>query len=100
MVKKITAALATVSALAHAQAGAQIKIEEIFPKNEGDDLCGGALWQEYIGLAYDDVPSHIIAQTDNVRRIDPGSLVTMDYRMDRLNVYVDAEGLITRVRCG
>lgn len=35
-----------------------------------------------------------------VRRILPDSMVTMDYRTDRLNVELDAAGIVTKVRCG
>ena len=36
----------------------------------------------------------------DVRWIRPGDMVTMDYREDRLNIHVDAQGRVTRVRCG
>lgn len=35
-----------------------------------------------------------------VRRVEPNSAVTMDYRVDRLNVHVDAQGSVERVDCG
>jgi hypothetical protein len=35
-----------------------------------------------------------------VRWIEPGSAVTMDFRVDRLNLHVDAAGTITDARCG
>ncbi|MET3710023.1 hypothetical protein ABIC65_000703 [Sphingomonas trueperi] len=35
-----------------------------------------------------------------VRWIEPGSAVTMDFRIDRLNLHVDAAGTITDARCG
>ena len=35
-----------------------------------------------------------------VRRIEPGMAVTMDYRVDRLNVHVDGRGDVERVSCG
>lgn len=34
------------------------------------------------------------------RWISPGMAVTMDYRTDRLNLDLDAQGRITRVHCG
>ncbi|WP_230480655.1 I78 family peptidase inhibitor [Sphingomonas sp. Leaf21] len=35
-----------------------------------------------------------------IRVIGPETVVTMDYRTDRLNVETDAAGRITRLRCG
>lgn len=35
-----------------------------------------------------------------MRSIKPGQAVTMDYREDRVNVYLDAGGNIERINCG
>lgn len=35
-----------------------------------------------------------------IRWLPPGTIVTQDYREDRLNVDIDAGGVIVRVRCG
>jgi hypothetical protein len=35
-----------------------------------------------------------------LRWIPPGAMVTMDYREDRLNIELDAQNRVTRVRCG
>lgn len=35
-----------------------------------------------------------------VRVLRPGQMVTMEYRADRLNIDVDAQGVITGIRCG
>lgn len=37
---------------------------------------------------------------DRIRTLDPKSIVTMDYRSDRLNIDTDADGRILRLRCG
>ena len=34
------------------------------------------------------------------RRITPGSAVTMDYRMERVNVWIDARGRVEKITCG
>ncbi|WP_313534840.1 I78 family peptidase inhibitor [Sphingomonas sp.] len=34
------------------------------------------------------------------RWVEPGSAVTMDFRVDRLNLHVNAAGAITDARCG
>ena len=38
--------------------------------------------------------------SDRVRVIKPGMAVTMDYREDRVNIDVDADNRIVKVRCG
>lgn len=36
----------------------------------------------------------------SVRVLSPGDAATMDYREDRLNIMLDADGVIESVRCG
>ena len=52
-------------------------------------------------------PGHDVAATARkaagaraVRVIGPGDAVTMDFRDDRLNLEIDADGKIVRARCG
>jgi len=35
-----------------------------------------------------------------LRVIKPGTMVTMDYREDRLNIHLDAQGRVTDLTCG
>ena len=42
----------------------------------------------------------IDTQSERVRVIKPGMMVTMDYRLDRVNIEVDADNRVTVVRCG
>jgi len=35
-----------------------------------------------------------------LRWIRPGDAVTMDYRQDRLNIHLDAQGRVERFQCG
>ncbi len=35
-----------------------------------------------------------------LRWIRPGDMVTMDFRPDRLNIELDAQGRVARLRCG
>ncbi|MCW3837965.1 I78 family peptidase inhibitor [Sphingomonas canadensis] len=48
------------------------------------------------------VAKEIVARTGSVsmRRIAPGMAVTMDYREDRVNAYVDDANVLTDIRCG
>lgn len=41
-----------------------------------------------------------LAGARRVRVIQPGTMVTMDYRVDRLNIYVGPDGRIERLACG
>lgn len=40
------------------------------------------------------------SRSRDVRVIEPGQAVTMDYRHDRLNLHVNERGAITRLTCG
>jgi hypothetical protein len=66
--------------------------------NPADDACNTAAYAAIIGTTEKD-PS-VPPASPNVRRIHPGDNVTMDYRADRLNIDIDAKGVITGLRCG
>ncbi len=40
------------------------------------------------------------AGASTARVIGPGQAVTMDYRQDRLNIHLDADGKVERFTCG
>lgn len=69
------------------------------PRNPGEDPCGMAAFEPYIELHIDEVPEEL-KERDALRILPPGSIITMDMRLDRLNVYLDDDGLIQRIRCG
>lgn len=58
------------------------------------DTCGAAQYAAMVGTS-------IAAATfpEGVRTIMPDSVVTQDFRADRLNVIVDANGVITGFQC-
>lgn len=60
------------------------------------DTCGASNYAAMIG-------SNLAAVTfpaeSGIRIIQPGSMVTEDFRPDRLNVNVDANGIITSLEC-
>jgi hypothetical protein len=60
------------------------------------DTCGAAQYRAMIGtsLAAAQFPA-----TPNIRVIQPDTMVTEDFRADRLNVIVDASGTITGMEC-
>ena len=65
-----------------------------------DATCGAEYMQDRIGK---EAALFDFSETNldrPVRVIPPNSAVTMDYRADRLNVDLDAQGNITRIWCG
>ena len=68
------------------------------PNPADDDACKKATYAAIIGSTEKD-PS-VPAAGPNVRHIHPGDQVTMDFRQDRLNIDIDAKGVITGLRCG
>lgn len=65
--------------------------------------CGAARLQSYVGQAYDAELEQAIAarsEAQRVRVIRPGQGYTMDYRPERLNIHLDAQGRIEKLRCG
>ena len=74
------------------------------PPNEGEVMkCvdTGTSWA--IGqLADEAMVQRVRTEThsERVRVIKPGMAVTMDYREDRVNLDVDADNRILKVRCG
>lgn len=65
----------------------------VAPPAEGD-TCGAGVHAERVGTPVADmeVPA-------GARVIRPDSIVTQDFRQDRLNIQVDAQGTITGFRC-
>ena len=66
--------------------------------NAVEDPCNQAAYAGIVGRSEKDpmAPS----AGPSVRRIHPGDQVTMEYRADRLDIDIDAKGVITGLRCG
>lgn len=65
--------------------------------------CNADAAQSGVGQAYTDALGADLqakAGAKVLRVIRPGQAVTMDFRMDRLNVELDAAGKVKRVSCG
>lgn len=65
--------------------------------------CGAEKLGGFIGKQRTDAISKQVAEKSGakgIRWISPGMAVTMDYREDRLNVFVSDKGVIQRVSCG
>lgn len=87
----------------------ELDITAAFEKPDGEaatataDACNSSAGGEAIGRK--DTPalrSEVTRKVGHarIRWLPPGTIVTQDYRVDRLNVDIDAGGVVTRVRCG
>lgn len=64
---------------------------------EGRASCGAEDFQEVVGQDLSDVSM----VTDlKARILRPTTITTMDYLATRMNIAVDADGVITRIYCG
>lgn len=76
--------------------------EPISLRDEGDE-CGASLVQGFVGIRANATLRAEIATRSSardIRWIEPGTAVTMDFRADRLNGELDEDGVITALRCG
>lgn len=65
--------------------------------------CGAEQFKHYVGRVRTREVAAAIerdAKGRTMRWISPGTVVTMDYREDRLNVYLAENRVIQRFRCG
>ena len=65
--------------------------------------CDAAAVQPLIGKTYSGATGELARKDSgarSIRVIHPGDAVTMDYRIDRLNIELDASDRITTLRCG
>jgi hypothetical protein len=62
------------------------------------DTCGMAQYAALIGKPATD--AGVPPAGPQVRHLPPGSQVTMDFSPTRLNIDIDAAGVITALRCG
>ncbi|MDF1855172.1 I78 family peptidase inhibitor [Pseudooceanicola sp.] len=62
------------------------------------DACGASGLQDIVGLKFD--ANLLPAGSGKVRVIHPDTMVTRDYRPDRLNIILDESEIVTDVRCG
>lgn len=62
------------------------------------DTCGANLFAELIGKPLDG--PGVPGDSRLVRHILPNSSVTMDYVAQRMNIEVDAQGVIRKINCG
>lgn len=66
-----------------------------------EDLPPGVEWiDDYAGLGVDEALALAETQGRPVRVLHPGDAMTMDWRPDRLNLYLDDAGALADVRAG
>jgi len=73
------------------------------PSISGDGTCHADRVAWAVGKAGDQATMARVWKESGsglLRPIGPGQAVTRDYRADRINVYLDAGNIITRVNCG
>ncbi len=63
-----------------------------------NDECKASSFQSLVGTPAAALDKNTLP--DRTRILYPNSVATMDYRLDRLNIHVDAQGQIVRVVCG
>lgn len=71
------------------------------PVAEGN--CSAEAAGDLVGKAYSAEAvekARLASGSKTVRVIRPGMAVTMDYRIDRLNLDLDEKDVVTRVHCG
>lgn len=73
-------------------------------KPEGCAATAEALAQQWVGQPLSAVESSLdvaaLAEVRVLRIIRPGTMVTKDYRIDRLNVALDEQETVTKFYCG
>lgn len=65
--------------------------------------CNADAVQSLVGQVSSDAlveQARVDSGASSVRALKPGDAATMDYRQDRLNIALDAEGVIEALSCG
>ena len=73
-------------------------MEPMPPVDPGPDACGASELQDLVGRP--GVVLDGMRFSQDVRVIQYGMAVTMDYNADRLNIWLDRRDVIERVTCG
>ena len=82
-------------------AGARVEADDVDSLPEGDQ-CGASKVAAFVSQnATSEVRARVAAEVghDRIRWVGPDTVVTMDFRPDRLNVMLDENGVITGAKC-
>jgi hypothetical protein len=99
MRKNIVVISATLAACSTAPAPADIPVHGVTPGHK----CESAGTDQFIGQTGNSETGNAIKRISNaavLRWAPPGVMLTMDFREDRVTVWLDAANKITKVRCG
>ena len=69
------------------------------PQPIAQDTCGKDLLSELVGTHSRSLPA-FLRKNSSVRLIAPDTMVTHDYRVERLNIHTSYKGVIEKMRCG
>lgn len=99
MRKSLLFAPALLAACAVRPAPAETPVHGVTPGHK----CDANGTQEFIGQAASESNGSAIKQATRaavLRWAPPNTMLTMDYREDRVTVWIDAARKITKIRCG
>lgn len=100
MILRLALVLAATSLVAACAPAAPVAtVADAMPQQ---DTCGAARVARHLGMPATATRRAMVEQESGaarVRWLPPGSIVTMDYSAERLNVELDDEGRIIRYRC-
>lgn len=102
MMARLKMARATVAALLMT-AGACVNVVPRADVPPADGPCDAGRAQALVGSAASaELGADALQRTGarEIRWIQPGDMVTMDYRPDRLNIELDARNRVARFTCG
>lgn len=97
-----SACTSLLSVLGLAACTAQTQPEPSLPPEPAPADCGASQLGGYVGhTASDEVLAAIRGWRGDkpLRVLKPGSAMTMDYRPERLNIFLDNDGVITKFEC-
>lgn len=78
--------------------GSKEASNETLMTEKGKSECDTQGLEALIGKSKDEL--NTVSLPANTRIIEPGTMVTKDYRVDRVNVDIDEAGIVTRIWCG
>jgi len=99
---KLALALAPAFAAAACTSAPKAPLDAELPQR-GNGSCNAAPTQQLVGeLAGSDLGSRALSLSGarTLRWLQPGQIVTMEYRSDRLDIVLDGSNHVRAIRCG